>query len=60
MGVLGVSPSTWVCSGALTGESAFGLVKVEHCSQLAAGFDTAVRTICLISSEKGCEVLISQ
>lgn len=56
----GVSPGTWVCSGALTGESAFGLVKVEHCSQLAAGFDTAVRTICLISNEKGCEDLISQ
>ncbi|XP_010083472.1 PREDICTED: coiled-coil domain-containing protein 85C [Pterocles gutturalis] len=34
-----------------TEESAFGLVKVEHSSQLAAGFDKATRTICLISNE---------
>ena len=34
-----------------TEESAFGLVKVEHSSQLAAGFDKAMRTICLISNE---------
>lgn len=33
-------------------KSASGLVKVEHCSQLAAGFDIAVRAICLISCLK--------
>lgn len=44
--------------GAAQEESAFGLVKVEHCSQLAAGFDTAVRIICLISNGKGYEDVI--
>lgn len=52
-GVLGVRTPQHPGVGAAraNGESAFGLVSVEHSSQLAAGFGKAMRTICLISNE---------
>nr|XP_009928156.1 PREDICTED: uncharacterized protein LOC104325278 [Haliaeetus albicilla] len=52
-GVLGVRMPQHPGVGAARadGESAFGLVNVEHSSQLAAGFGKAMRTICLMSDE---------